>query len=228
MDGCAIIVQGVQWCTGGWALLRPTLAGFQTPSPHPPQPPTHTTLHHPPTLSPAGLAASFQHLYDAANKVAANIAQTKALLHVVGTEWNAYSTCERLPHVWRGGGGFACGVRNACSTCACLPACHGLLSSICLLQAVFQCRVLRALMLCPSAWQQALGCSGQHLVPAQPSPAPLCSAATFPHSTPTTLSPSALPLCSSAGTSLLCLQHMYSQKRPLNCWPTSPAPTCPP
>lgn len=53
---------------------------------------THLNSHH--ALPPAGLAGAFKPLYDTALQVSTSISQTRALLLVVGTEWNAYSSCE--------------------------------------------------------------------------------------------------------------------------------------
>lgn len=45
----------------------------------------------------AGLVAAFKPLYDEASKVSADIATSKALLHVVGTEWDPYATSHSFP-----------------------------------------------------------------------------------------------------------------------------------
>lgn len=51
----------------------------------------NTTLRHTGTTASAGLSAGFKPLYDQAMAVATSISQARALLLVVGTEWDVYS-----------------------------------------------------------------------------------------------------------------------------------------
>ena len=66
----------------------------------------------------AGLACSFKPLYDSANSVAASIVHSRALLGVVGTEWNVYSG-GGWKGVWAGGGWSCEGCLHVLQMTAC-------------------------------------------------------------------------------------------------------------